>query len=234
MSSSQTQPQIPSSNCDENRCAGQSLLSVIDSRLEMYAKAEKNAKEAGEASRARRFARGLATLTDLRKKVKAGKAVDENDIPPPLATVLPASGPKPTEIEAPASPEKVAKFEDSSPKIDTETLSMLQNKRSQYKTHALASKQSGDKQAAILGLAGVKKCEELIARVQNGEAVNLTELPSLEAKPTPVERTFSRDDPIVMPENPDDIPPANRDVYGAPPPPKTAEEALRQRLEKYR
>jgi hypothetical protein len=53
-------------------------------------------------------------------------------------------------------------------------------------------------------------------------------------QPPSFARTFSRDDPIQMPENPEDIPPPDPAVFGAPPPPATVEEALQQRLAKYR
>ena len=79
----QTQPSSTSGNSN-TESAGQSLLVLLDSRIEMYTKAEKNAKANGEASRARRFARGLATLTDLRKKLKSGKGINEEDIPPAI------------------------------------------------------------------------------------------------------------------------------------------------------
>jgi len=48
------------------------------------------------------------------------------------------------------------------------------------------------------------------------------------------ERTFSRDDPIQIPDNPDELPPPDPAVFGAPPPPTSVEEALQQRLTKYR
>jgi coiled-coil and C2 domain-containing protein 1 len=41
-----------------------------------------NAKTSGDSAKARRFGRGLATLNEQKKKVKAGKAVDPDDIPP--------------------------------------------------------------------------------------------------------------------------------------------------------
>ncbi len=43
------------------------------------------AKSSGDSAKARRFSRGLTTLNDQRKKVKAGKGVDLDDIPPPIA-----------------------------------------------------------------------------------------------------------------------------------------------------
>lgn len=228
-------------HCDQQQpCAGQSMMSVIDSRLEAYTSAHKKATAAGETSRARRFARGLATLTDLRKKVLTGKPIDENDIPPALA--LPSSSvkspeaPPPTRVEpereevSPLKPEK---------KIDTSVLRLLQEKRAMYKEYALCAKKEGDKQAAMLGLAGVKQCDDLVQRAQNGDQIEvnlLPSLPTLATKPPPTTtlRSFSRDDPIQVPENIEDIPPANPEVFGAPPPPQTADEALKQRLEKYR
>jgi hypothetical protein len=37
-----------------------------------------------------------------------------------------------------------------------------------------------------------------------------------------------------MPDNMDDIPPPDPALFGAPPPPSTIEEALQQRLDKYK
>ena len=47
--------------------------------------AEHAARGAGESAKARRFARGLATLTDLRGRLAAGRPVNEDDIPPQVA-----------------------------------------------------------------------------------------------------------------------------------------------------
>lgn len=239
-------PLQPPSYDSNQQCAGQSLLSVIDSRLETYALAEKKAKSTGETSKARRFSRGLATLTDLRRKVKSGKAVDENDIPPLLAPSLYSSAtaneekpPLPAAVE-PLQPQKTS-LAPSEPVQDPLLISQLQEKRSLYKEYALNAKKEGDKQAAMLGLAGVKQCDEMMQSAKSGEKVQLNLLPSLPtlkkaaAPPPPaVERSFSRDAPLEIPENPDDIPPPKPEVYGAPPPAKTADEALKQRLEKYR
>ena len=68
--------------CQSNQCAGQSILATIEARIELYVTAEKRAKEAGDSAKSRRFSRGLATLMDQKKKVQAGKAINEDDIPP--------------------------------------------------------------------------------------------------------------------------------------------------------
>ena len=67
-------------------CAGDSLLSTIDARIAMYSAAQTKAKSTGESSKVRRYSRALATLTDLRRKVKDGKAINEEDIPPVIAS----------------------------------------------------------------------------------------------------------------------------------------------------
>ena len=43
----------------------------------------------------------------------------------------------------------------------------------------------------------------------------------------------SKDEPVPLPENLNELPPADPALYGAPPPPKSVEEALLQRLEKF-
>ncbi|XP_066516809.1 coiled-coil and C2 domain-containing protein 1A isoform X2 [Hoplias malabaricus] len=67
------------------------LESRLQERLEMYQTAINNAKAAGETSKARRYDRGLKTLQSMLTSVKKGKPIDEEEIPPPVAT-----GGKPT------------------------------------------------------------------------------------------------------------------------------------------
>ena len=64
------------------------LLTMPDAfkqRLEMYKRAEASASQAGDAFKARRFSRGLATLKRLKANLEAGKGVSEEDIPPPIS-----------------------------------------------------------------------------------------------------------------------------------------------------
>ena len=61
--------------------------------------AEHAARSAGEPAKARRYARGLATLTGQRSRVAAGKPVNEDDIPPQVAV------PKAPRVAAAAVPE---------------------------------------------------------------------------------------------------------------------------------
>ncbi|XP_068217954.1 coiled-coil and C2 domain-containing protein 1-like [Palaemon carinicauda] len=61
---------------------GSNLVSLLGERIAMYKEAEANAKESGETSRARRFNRGLKTLLQMEKSAKAGRPINEEDIPP--------------------------------------------------------------------------------------------------------------------------------------------------------
>ena len=183
---------------DTHGCAGESLLAVIDERMKMYANAEKKAKSAGESSRARRFARGLATLSDQRKRLKDGKSINESDIPLAIGNVAGSSAPPQHQPSAPHDHEKQAIVQPQ----ENQLVKELQQKRSQYREAALNAKKDGDKSRAALGLQGVKQCDELLQRLKNGgglEGVDLASvLPPLTAPapPPPLARTFSRDDPI--------------------------------------
>ncbi|XP_070794307.1 coiled-coil and C2 domain-containing protein 1A [Pituophis catenifer annectens] len=60
--------------------------SILLERLAMYKVATANAKQAGESSKMRRYERGLKTLENLLTSVRKGKKIDEDEIPPPVAT----------------------------------------------------------------------------------------------------------------------------------------------------
>jgi coiled-coil and C2 domain-containing protein 1 len=257
--------------------ASADLTSVIDERIWMYTQAERAAKDSGDSTKARRYTRGLANLTDLRWKVKSGKPVSEDDIPPPV--VAPKS--HLTTPRAPAAPDAAAAQQPlppqpmsnetrlqtptplpstlrpsasvSSSATNVQLLSLIQQRREECKAMALKGKHEGDKMTAVMGMRAMKACNELMDRVKSGDAsVTIDSMPSLPipgavdtaradmaaaCPPTPPslpERQISKDEPIEMPENLNDLPPADPALFGAPPPPKTTEEALTQRLEKFR
>lgn len=92
------------------RNAGNPLVTTLEERLKMYQEAEKNAKSSGESARARRFGRGIKTLNDMLKQAKAGRVVNEEDIPPPVAVTLtkkpdvPSAADTPTPDTVPTRP----------------------------------------------------------------------------------------------------------------------------------
>lgn len=54
-------------------------------RIDMYNTAISNAKTAGESSKVRRYERGLKTLQSMLTSAKKGKAINEEEMPPPVA-----------------------------------------------------------------------------------------------------------------------------------------------------
>ncbi|XP_007425917.1 coiled-coil and C2 domain-containing protein 1A [Python bivittatus] len=84
--------------------------SILLERLAMYKAAVVNAKQAGESSKMRRYERGLKTLENLLTSVRKGKKIDEDEIPPPVATgkssnCQQAAPLKTTPASQPATPE---------------------------------------------------------------------------------------------------------------------------------
>ncbi|XP_065810339.1 coiled-coil and C2 domain-containing protein 1B isoform X2 [Labrus bergylta] len=77
------------------------LQHTLEERLTMYKTASENAKAAGETSKVRRYDRGLKTLQSMVAAVKKGRAVNEAEIPPPVATGAP------TEPSRPAVPQRL-------------------------------------------------------------------------------------------------------------------------------
>ena len=269
-------------------CAGGGMLASIDSRIKMYTAAQAKANTAGESSKARRFGRALTTLNELKRNLKAGKAIREEDIPPPLAHsstspieehVPPTATTNPiqpelgnelppvaqarttinTEINVGAKNNDLITQQTEIPKQETiitninftsnhsQLLKDVKSHREKYKAFALQSKSKGDKENAVWGLKAVKLCDMLIKKLEKGESTEfdittLPEIPTTETNqnkrdiqsqaqvPPKLQRTFSRDDPIQIPDNPEDIPPPDRTA----PVPNTIEEALNQRLSRYR
>ncbi|XP_072512923.1 coiled-coil and C2 domain-containing protein 1A isoform X1 [Salminus brasiliensis] len=82
---------LPSKSTPTTPSGTGGLESRLQERIEMYQTAITNAKAAGETSKARRYDRGLKTLQSMLASVKKGKPINEEEIPPPVAT-----GGKPT------------------------------------------------------------------------------------------------------------------------------------------
>ncbi|XP_023228072.1 coiled-coil and C2 domain-containing protein 1-like [Centruroides sculpturatus] len=62
-----------------------SVLATLDERLNQYKLAESAAKSLGDNLKAKRYGRGIKTLEGLIKSAKAGRAVNEEEIPPQVA-----------------------------------------------------------------------------------------------------------------------------------------------------
>ncbi|XP_061859422.1 coiled-coil and C2 domain-containing protein 1B [Colius striatus] len=62
------------------------LQQAIEKRIGNYRTAISNAKESGETAKVRRYERGLKTLETMLAAVKKGKKINEEEMPPPVAT----------------------------------------------------------------------------------------------------------------------------------------------------
>nr|XP_036874871.1 coiled-coil and C2 domain-containing protein 1A-like [Manis javanica] len=58
---------------------------TLQERLTLYQTAIESARQAGNGAKMRRYDRGLKTLENLLASVREGNAIDEEDIPPPVA-----------------------------------------------------------------------------------------------------------------------------------------------------
>uniref|UniRef100_A0A8C2IGN6 Coiled-coil and C2 domain-containing protein 1B n=1 Tax=Cyprinus carpio TaxID=7962 RepID=A0A8C2IGN6_CYPCA len=81
------------------------LEARLQERLDMYQTAITNAKAVGETNKVRRYDRGLKTLQSMLTSVKKGKPIDEDEIPPPVATGgKPSAAPQAEPIREPEKP----------------------------------------------------------------------------------------------------------------------------------
>ncbi|KAM6414865.1 coiled-coil and C2 domain-containing protein 1B [Rhynochetos jubatus] len=62
------------------------LQQTIEKRIANYRAAVSNAKESGESAKIRRYERGLKTLETMLAAAKKGKKINEEEMPPPVAT----------------------------------------------------------------------------------------------------------------------------------------------------
>ncbi|XP_063245224.1 coiled-coil and C2 domain-containing protein 1-like isoform X2 [Bacillus rossius redtenbacheri] len=176
----------------DSPASGGSLVSVLEERLRMYQEAEKNAKAANESSRARRFGRGIKTLMDQLKAARAGRVVNEEDIPPPVAVKLhkPADVPPATDQDDVAPPPDAEPAPDSSEPtpdssepappaavVDPGLLDVLTTRRDQYKLAALKFKKAGDSDMALKCIRTAKQFELVLAAVSSGQSVDLSQMP---------------------------------------------------------
>lgn len=169
--------------------------------MKNYEIAEREAKSAGESSKARRYGRAIKTLKDLVKQAKSGKSINFNDdsVPPEIhvdakkapgpsssqgedVLVSVPSRPAPAIPTFPVEPTPVPeaiheRVEEKKQEIDEELLNMLTERQREYKMAALTCKKSGDSATAIKYVKIAKQFDAVIAAVQSGQAVDLSKMP---------------------------------------------------------
>lgn len=164
-----------------------SVPDLLKERIAMYQVAEANAKTANDSSKARRIGRGLKTLEGLLKQAKAGRPVNMDDIPPEVTvkvSSVPLVPPSPV-VESPVPPQAADPVKlDTVPKVDEEIVGTLLARQREYKVAALTAKKAGNSEAALGFVKIAKMFEAVITAAQNGQAVDLSDMP-----PSPVAAT---------------------------------------------
>lgn len=232
-------------------------LTLLQNRLQMYQAAEANAKQAGETGRARRFGRGIGTIKDLIKQSNAGKAINNDDIPPEVSVNIQKSRPDPVSeptpsrpapsvpspttppaISSPTTPPSVSSPEKPSLSPENEELlKLLNTRKDEYKAAALQAKRAGDAASAVKHIKVAKQFEMVIQAVQNGQPVDLSQMPGPPQESPSIEQNEMQTHseatepppqaPVAMEEATEDIPKASLITASS------VAEALQQRLEVY-
>ncbi|NXE86199.1 C2D1B protein, partial [Menura novaehollandiae] len=201
------------------------LQQTLERRIADYRTAISNAKESGEGAKIRRYERGLKTLETMLAAVKKGKKINEEEMPPPVATgksssyVSQAMG---AELENSGdSPENKADesqhcFILSDPQHSS-TRAILLMRQKEYKLAALKAKQQGDLEKAKEYMKAGKKFNVVLEALDSGQPIDLQNMPPSPQGKACLKETFSEVSLCYSLQQP-----------------KTVLEALQQRLEKYR
>uniref|UniRef100_A0AAY3ZW45 Coiled-coil and C2 domain-containing protein 1B n=1 Tax=Denticeps clupeoides TaxID=299321 RepID=A0AAY3ZW45_9TELE len=240
------------------------LESRLLERVDMYQTAISNATAAGESSKARRYDRGLKTLQSMLSTVRKGKPINEEDIPPPVAVggakqapapqaqpireqeeppaYTPTADETPSKPQLPPAPQRNRVLTPDTPVISPVTpvqanLEILVTTRQrQYKQAAVRAKKSGETDLAVQHLLVVKKLGSVVEALDRGEPVDVGALPpppgQWGALPPAGFPCSSPGDPVVSRAGPQPAPAPSCCLYL--PAPRSLEEALQQRMDKYR
>lgn len=220
------------------------LLPTLQDRITNYQTAIANAKQANETSKARRYERGLKTLESMLKAAKQGKPVNEEEMPPPVASGKPETGPQarlPTitahELdEAPALTEPSETVSSQSQPVDAEVpvtasgeaavtqeeaeKTLLVTRHNEYKMAALRAKQRGDIEKAKEYMKICKKFSSVLEAMESGQPVDLSQMP-----PPPNDQVQTSELSTLEPQEP---------TIRQEAPAVTVLQALQQRMDRYK
>ncbi|XP_027800861.2 coiled-coil and C2 domain-containing protein 1B [Marmota flaviventris] len=235
----------------------QGLQALLEERIHNYREAVANAKEAGEAAKARRCERGLKTLESQLVAVRKGRKINEDEIPPPVALGKRPPASQETASRSPEAdsqvppamePDNPSQSETSllhSPGIavlpdsDPHPRALLSARQRAYKVAALSAKRAGDLDRARELMRIGKRFGAVLEALEKGQPVDLSAMP-----PAP-EDLKTLPEASKAPTAPSVLPPAVERVLPvttpnipaasvAPAEPQTMLDALQQRLNKYR
>ncbi|XP_009075984.1 PREDICTED: coiled-coil and C2 domain-containing protein 1B [Acanthisitta chloris] len=182
------------------------LQQTLEKRIADYRTAVCNAKESGESAKIRRYERGLKTLETMLAAVKKGRKINEEEMPPPVATGKSSHLPQATEEELEnsgdspedkaesaaddeqkTSPGAVQHLESESLQghaatVETDlqhssTRAMLLIRQKEYKLAALKAKQQGDLEKAKEYMRTGKKFTMVLEALDSGQPIDLQNMP---------------------------------------------------------
>ncbi|KFQ86661.1 Coiled-coil and C2 domain-containing protein 1B, partial [Phoenicopterus ruber ruber] len=160
------------------------LQQTIEKRIANYRTAISNAKESGESAKTRRYERGLKTLETMLGAVKKGKKINEEEMPPPVATgkkSLQGRAASSTTMEtgmhilhAPCKSQHCFVLADLQ-KSSTRAILLMRQK--EYKLAALKAKQQGDLEKAKEYMKAGKKFNIVLEALDSGQPIDLQNMP---------------------------------------------------------
>ncbi|NXG66194.1 C2D1B protein, partial [Hemiprocne comata] len=167
------------------------LRQTIETRIANYWAAISNAKEAGESSKIRRYERGLKTLETMLAAVKKGKKINEEEIPPPVATGKSSShSPQATGVEPDNSGDSVSQGVGILRALcksqrcfiltdlqSSSTRALLLRRQREYKLAALKAKQQGNLEKAKEYMKAGKKFNMVLEALDSGQPIDLQNMP---------------------------------------------------------
>ncbi|NWI68808.1 C2D1B protein, partial [Todus mexicanus] len=217
------QPQVGQSSIE--------LQQTIEKRIANYRTAISNAKESGESTKIRRYERGLKTLETMLAAVKKGKKINEEEMPPPVATGK--SSPHLSQATG-AEAENLGDSDSQGMHIlhtlcksqhcfiftdlqNSGTRALLLMRQKEYKLAALKAKQQGNLEKAKEYMKTGKKFDVVLEALDSGQPIDLQNMP-----PPPQGKACLAEAHL------------EGSLCSSPQQPKTVLEALQQRLEKYK
>ncbi|NXT54851.1 C2D1B protein, partial [Pluvianellus socialis] len=175
-----------------NHSVTSELQQTIEKRIADYRTAISNAKESGESAKIRRYERGLKTLETMLAAVKKGKKINEEEIPPPVATGKSSHFSPATGVEGLMQVESTDIARDTqhmhtlcksqhylilTDLQNSSTRAILLMRQKEYKLAALKAKQQGDLEKAKEYMKAGKKFNVVLEALDSGQPIDLQNMP---------------------------------------------------------
>ncbi|KAF1665034.1 Coiled-coil and C2 domain-containing protein 1B, partial [Aptenodytes patagonicus] len=222
------------------------LQQTLEKRIANYRTAISNAKESGESAKIRRYERGLKTLETMLAAVKKGKKINEEEMPPPVATGKSSSH---------LSQATGAELENSGDSVrmhilyalcksrhcfiltdlqNSSTRAMLLMRQKEYKLAALKAKQQGDLEKAKEYMKAGKKFNVVLEALDSGQPIDLHNMPPPPQGKARLIKTLLEVSMLSYVLKSESCISLSVLFQASLQQPKTVLEALQQRLEKYK